>query len=312
MRRNAGIAGIALAIIATASSTQSTSLAGNAGAPVAISATPRTLTWKKPKPTVPAAPKPTATATATPGAGETAQQLLSTAVAPLVTDDDDHVAVAVYDLSTGQFAAYGGSQEFITASIVKADILSTRLYQLQQEGSQLSGKEEALAVKMIENSDNDAATDLYDDDGEAPGIDDANQVFGLTETTVGTGGLWGLTTTTVDDQIKLLRLIFTSSSPLSSDSRSYIQDLMGEVETDQQWGVPVAADSGTWFGVKNGWLPSSSDDGLWEINSIGKVTHDGQQMLIAVLSNYNDSESGGISVIEGVVDKAAGAVAEAK
>ena len=316
MRRNAGIAGIAVAIMAAACAGCATSNAqtptGNAGAPVAISATPRTVTWAKPTPsaTVAATQAPSGTPS-TPG--ETAEQLLTAAVSPLASADNDHVAVAVYDLSTGESGSYGDTKEFITASIVKADILSTRLYQVQQEGrDHLSAGQQALAVKMIENSDNDAASALYDDDGEASGIDAANQVFGLTETTVGTGGLWGLTTTTVNDQIRLLKQIFTSSSVLSSASREYIADLMGEVETDQQWGVPVVADSGTWYGVKNGWLPSSTESGLWEVNSIGKVTHDGQQMLIAVLSSYNGTESGGISVIEDVVEKAAGAIAEAK
>jgi len=306
-----GIAGIIMMVIAAACSgcaavsTESQRLSGNAGAPVALSATPRTLTWNKPAPK----PHPTPTPSQTPKL--TAQQSLSAAVAPLVTADNDDVAVAVYDLSTGQFASYGGTHEFITASIVKADILSTRLYQLQQQGiGQLSSGQQALAVKMIENSDNNAATALYDDDGEASGIDAANQVFGLTETTIGTGGLWGLTTTTVDDQIRLLRQIFTTSSALSATSRAYIQGLMGEVETDQQWGVSSAADSGTWFGVKNGWLPSPTTK-LWEINSIGKVTHNGQSMLIAVLSTGNGSMSGGISEIEEVVDKAADAVAGA-
>jgi hypothetical protein len=281
---------------------------GNSGAPVAISASPRTLTWTKPTPKPTPRPTPTPTASAP---KKTAQQLLSVAVAPLVTADNDDVAVAVYDLSTGQFASYGGTHHFITASIVKADILSTRLYQLQQQGAVLSEGEQQLAVKMIENSDNKAATALYDDDGEAPGIDSANRVFGLTETTVGANPYWGLTTTTVDDQIKLLRLIFITPSALSPTSRTYIQGLMGEVEPGQRWGVPSAADSGTWFAVKNGWLPDPTTK-LWEINSIGKVTHHGQSMLIAVLSTDNASESSGISEIESVVDKAADAVAAAK
>ena len=237
--------------------------------------------------------------------------MLTSAVRSLAADDNDHVSVAVDDLTTGQIASYGGSgQQFVTASIVKADILSTRLYQLQQEGSHLSSYEEALATRMIENSDNDAATSLYDDDGEAYGIDKANKVFGLTETTVGTGGLWGDTTTTTDDQIKLLRVIFTTPSVLSSASQEYIQGLMGQVETDQQWGVPAAADSGTSFQVKNGWLPTSTEGGLWEINSIGRVTHDGQAMLIAVLSSYNSDMAGGISVVESIAEKAADALAD--
>ncbi|HEY6786134.1 MAG TPA: serine hydrolase [Trebonia sp.] len=216
------------------------------------------------------------------------------------------MAIAVDDLSNGQSASYSGNQEFVTASIVKVDILSTLLYQLQQQNSQLSSAEQSLATTMIENSNNDSATDLYNDDGESSGIDTANKSFGLTETTVGTDGYWGLTTTTPDDQIRLLRQVFTSQTILSSSSQAYIQGLMGQVEADQEWGVPSAADSGTSFAVKNGWLPNPT---LWEINSIGQVTHDGQRMLIAVLSSDNETEDGGISLIQGVIGKAADAVA---
>lgn len=241
-----------------------------------------------------------------PAPTKSVQQLLSAAVAPLVTADDGHVSVAVDDLSTGQTASYGGTEEYHTASIVKVDILSTLLYQAQQEDRQLSETEQELATTMIENSDNDAASDLYDDDGASSGIDAANRVFGLTETTVGTDGYWGLTNTTVDDQIRLLRQVFTTPSTLSAQSQAYIQGLMGQVESDQQWGVPAAADSGTSFEVKNGWLP---DPTLWVINSLGEVTHDGQRMLIAVLSNDNETEDGGISVVQNVAVKAADALA---
>jgi len=206
---------------------------------------------------------------------------------------------------TGQAASYGGSEEYDTASIVKVDILSTLLYQAQQQGSQLSAAEQELATTMIENSDNDAASDLYYDAGASSGIDTANQAFGLTETTIGTDGYWGLTNTTVDDQIRLLRLVFTAPSKLSPQSRAYIQGLMANVESDQQWGVPAAADSGTSFEVKNGWLPNPT---LWEINSIGRVTHDGQRMLIAVLSSDNETEDGGISLVQDLAVKAAGAL----
>jgi hypothetical protein len=237
-----------------------------------------------------------------------AQQALTAAVAPLV-GDDGQVAVAVDDLSTGSDVAYSGTQEFVTASIVKVDILSTLLYQAQQSGQPLSSQEQTLATTMIENSNDDAATDLYDDVGQADGIDQANQAFGLTETTAGTAGYWGLTSTTVDDQIRLLRLVYTQPSVLTTESQDYISDLMSEVEVDQQWGVPAAADDGARFWVKNGWLPSGTT-GLWEINSIGEVVHDGQRMLIAVLSEGNSTEDSGISLVQTVAEAAAGAVAK--
>jgi hypothetical protein len=53
--------------------------------------------------------------------------------------------------------------------------------------------------------------------------------------------------------------------------------------------------------VKNGWLPSAPRGGLWEINSIGVISHDGQQLLIAVLSSGHPSESDGIQVVQAAV-----------
>jgi beta-lactamase class A len=274
---------------------------------LAASSAARAVTLKKAKGKVKA--KVVKPAAAKPASAKSAQQLLSAAVGPLVAADGGNASVAVDDLSTGQAASYGGSEEYDTASIVKVDILSTLLYQAQQQGSQLSAAEQELATTMIENSDNDAASDLYYDAGASSGIDTANQAFGLTETTIGTDGYWGLTNTTVDDQIRLLRLVFTAPSKLSPQSRAYIQGLMANVESDQQWGVPAAADSGTSFEVKNGWLPNPT---LWEINSIGRVTHDGQRMLIAVLSSDNETEDGGISLVQDLAVKAAGALAQAR
>jgi hypothetical protein len=234
-----------------------------------------------------------------------AQPDLTAALAPLARDDGGHFSVAVDDLTTGSQAAYGGTQEFVTASIVKVDILVTLLYQAQEAGQALTAEEQDLATTMIENSNNDSASDLYYDAGGPDAVDDANRVCGLSETTAGTDGLWGLTTTTVDDQIRLLRVVFTRPSPLSPAAQEYIQSLMSQVEADQQWGVPAAADPGTPFMVKNGWLPNPT---LWEINSIGEITHDGQRLLIAVLSEDNASEGSGIPLVEDVAQAAARAM----
>jgi hypothetical protein len=229
---------------------------------------------------------------------------LSAAVAQPIGADGGHAAVAVDDLTTGAEASYNGGGEFATASIVKVDILATLLYQLQQAGEVLSGEQQELAATMIENSNNDAASALYDDCGEAAGVDAANSAFGLTDTSAGMSGAWGLTSTTVTDQITILRQVFTSDALLSPASRDYIQDLLSEVEADQRWGVSAAADSGR-FMVKNGWLPNPA---RWEINSIGEVTHDGQMLLIAVLSDDNQTEDDGIDLVQQIAQEAADAV----
>jgi hypothetical protein len=241
-------------------------------------------------------------------AAPSADRDLAAAVGPVARADGDHVTVAVDDLTTGTDASYGGTREFVTASIVKVDILCTLLYQSQKSGRALTSAEKALATTMIENSDNDSASSLYSDAGGAAGVDRANRVFGLSQTTAGTGPYWGLTTTTVDDQIRLLRLVLTRPSVLTAASQHYVQHLMGHVEAAQHWGVPAAADHGTRFIVKNGWLPDP-DTGLWEINSIGEVVHNHQHLLITVLSDDNASEASGISVVEEIARKAAGAMA---
>ncbi|MFF2546130.1 serine hydrolase [Kitasatospora sp. NPDC058063] len=220
---------------------------------------------------------------------------------------DGAVSVSVTDLATGQSLAYGASgHAFATASIVKVDILATLLLQAQDRGAGLSDAQQSLAAEMIENSDNDSATALWNAIGQEAGLDAADERFGLTSTVAGTDGYWGLTSTTATDQAQLLRQVFTGDSILSSASRDYIRQLLGQVESDQRWGVSAAATGGA-YAVKNGWLSRDADD-LWVINSIGMVECDGHELLIAVLSDGNGSEDVGISLVQSVAQAAAGSL----
>ena len=267
-------------------------------------------------PSAGATPSTSATHSATAGASassspsasptEDPDQKLSAAVSSLVSADDGHVSVAVENLSTGTTVSDNVSDDYVTASIVKLDILETMLYQDQQAGSSPSSSESGDITAMIENSDNDAALDLFDDEGGAPAITAANKVFGLTDTDVDEDA-FGDTTTTVSDQILLLRQAMTSDSVLTSANRSYIQNLMSNVESDQRWGVSAAADdassSASDYLLKNGWLPRSATN-LWEINSIGEVEHDGTEYLVTVLSSDNESMDSGVDVVQNVAKAA--------
>jgi beta-lactamase class A len=205
------------------------------------------------------------------------------------------VSAAVLDLDSGQSAVYGDGA-FDTASIVKVDILATLLLQAQDADRQLTATEKSYATKMIENSDNTAASALWDAIGQADGLDAANRTFGLTGTQGGDGALWGLTQTTAADQLTLLQQVFGDDSKLSEASRSYVRELMAGVEADQRWGVSAAADGSGWA-LKNGWLARSTT-GLWDINSIGRVSVGGHAYLMAVLSNGNATQAKGISLVE--------------
>ena len=234
---------------------------------------------------------------------------LAAALAPVLAKRTGHLAVGVIDHTTGVWAVYNRLELFHTASIVKADILAALLLRRQAAGTSLSADEQELATQMIEASDNDAAQDLWSDDDEADGIADADAKLGLRHTTPGAGGYWGLTSTTVVDQLRLLSDLVSERSPLSAASRSYELGLMRHVEASQAWGVTEAAAPGTVAAVKNGWLP---DPQLWVINSIGVVRHAGQLLLVAVLSDDQPSEAAGIAQDEAAAVAAADTVSAAR
>jgi beta-lactamase class A len=220
---------------------------------------------------------------------------LSDAMKAVRVTGDEKVSAAVLDLESGDSAVFGDGA-FDTASIVKVDILAALLLRHQEAGTQLGAREKAYATTMIENSDNASASALWDIIGKASGLDAANKKFGLTGTEGGDGALWGLTQTTAADQLTLLQQVFGDDSELSETSRSYLQGLMSRIEADQRWGVSAAADGSGWA-LKNGWLPRSTT-GLWDVNSIGRVTVDGHAYLVAVLSKGNSTQAKGISLVE--------------
>ncbi|MER5470818.1 serine hydrolase [Streptomyces sp. NPDC002685] len=221
--------------------------------------------------------------------------LLAKAMKSVTVAEGAKTSVAVLDVDSGESASYGDAA-FDTASIVKVNILAALLLQAQDADRHLTAQEKTYATAMIENSDNASATTLWKAIGRADGLGSANKRFGLTDTQGGDGELWGLTQTTASDQLALLSQVFGDDSELSETSRSYLQGLMGEIETDQQWGVSAAADGSQWA-LKNGWLARSTT-GLWDINSIGRVSVDGHDYLVAALSNGNSTQAKGISLVE--------------
>ncbi|MFD3501116.1 serine hydrolase [Streptomyces sp. NPDC058678] len=221
--------------------------------------------------------------------------LLADALKSVSVESSAEVSAAVLDLDSGESASYGDGA-FDTASIVKVDTLATLLLQAQDADRHLTAQEKSYATAMIENSDNTAASALWRIIGKADGLDAANERLGLTDTAGGDDMLWGLTQTTAGDQLALLQQVFGEDSELSEASRAYVQGLMGQIAVDQHWGVSAAADGSEWA-LKNGWLARSTT-GLWDINSIGRVTVDGHDYLVAVLSKGNSTQVKGISLAE--------------
>jgi Beta-lactamase enzyme family len=213
------------------------------------------------------------------------------------------VMAAVYDLRTGHEWTVGQGNAQAEASIVKLDILEALLAQRPPGG--LPANDAALARKMIEDSDNDAATALWGLVGGGKGVATYNAQAGLARTTpsacVQCPGFpwpgWGLTTTTPHDQITLLRQLFTSGGQLTSADRQYALSLLENVTPSQRWGVTGGVPSGVTVALKNGWLPLDAANSDWQINSVGWVCGDGRDYLMAMLSTGNPSEQYGIATL---------------
>jgi len=218
-----------------------------------------------------------------------------------------NVSIAFFDPSSGRMLSAGDDHEYVTASIVKVDILATLLLRAQDEQRPLTADEKAKASVMIRVSDNNATWALWDVIDKADGLSAANARLGLVET-VATPVSWGLTRTTPADQLRLLHAVTSQESVLNAESRSYLLELMNSVRSDQTWGVSVAADAGTPTPLKNGWLPRDAT-GLWVVNSLGSVVYEGKTLLVAVLSDDQTSMNAGIKQIEAAVEAAIPAAA---
>jgi beta-lactamase class A len=213
------------------------------------------------------------------------------------------VTAAAYDVNTGEtFDLHPGVTQD-EASVVKVDIMATLLS--QQSGSLPSAKDESLLTGMIEESDNDSATTLWNEVGAPDAMSDFNASIGMT-TTVPSQCVdcpnfpwpgWGLTTTSAENQITLLRQFVFGGGPLTTVQRQYGLGLMENVTSTEAWGVTAGVAPGVTVALKNGWLPLQGETD-WQVNSIGWVDGDGRDYLAAIFTNGSPTEQYGIDTID--------------
>jgi hypothetical protein len=207
------------------------------------------------------------------------------------------ITAGVYNVKTGRLFLYRPGVECDDASIAKVDILATALYEAQQQGTTLTATEQELATEAIEESDNDAAQELWEDDGGNAAIAAFNARVGMTQTILDPQGAWGLYQSTARDQIRLLQHVALPNPVLTTVQRSYELTLMHNIDPAQAWGVSAGVLPPATVALKNGWLPVGPG---WEINSVGAVTGRYRDYLIAVLSSDDPSMAYGVQTIEGI------------
>lgn len=231
---------------------------------------------------------------------------LNLALARVQRHHPGRFAVAVYDRTTSTRYAFRERTPFMLASVAKVDILLALLLLAQRERRALTADERQLAGRMIRYSDNDCAHRLYQAVGGQSGLTRALRRLGVDSTWPGSGTYWGATRSKPSDQVKVLQRLTDPGGPVSARNRRFALGLMATVTHAQAWGVSAAAAGGT-VALKNGWLPARVHDGLWTVNSIGRLRTAGHDLLLAVLSERSPGMEQGIGLVERVARVAVGA-----
>ncbi len=185
--------------------------------------------------------------------------------------------------------------------------------------------------RMIQNSDNAAATSLFYFGGGCDALTRFNRLIPMDDTKVGCESAnyygWGNTETTAADQVALMRKFAygDDNGVLGRDARDYGLKLMQGVQPDQRfgvtcgpWGTPCAPpnwptrSTASRSALKNGWktLPTCTDPIAqcpWQVNSNGIVTGQGRDYVISILTTKDPVGTGdlygfnyGIDTIQGV------------
>jgi beta-lactamase class A len=225
---------------------------------------------------------------------------LSKDIATAIRGRSGSIAIRVEDVRTGVECRYNEGRRSHSASVVKATILAALLYWRQRTHTSLTSTEKSEATLMIEESDNDAATYLWNDVGHTR-LNQFIKAATMTETELNSGGYWGLSEITARDELQLVRLLTEHNSVLTDSSRAYELNLMNHVVSYERWGVPAGAPSGLTVYVKNGWL---NDPVLWVINSIGAIEGHGRDYKMAILTYDNPSEQYGINTVQAIAEVA--------
>lgn len=206
-------------------------------------------------------------------------------------------SVGVFDPATGITCRLSGDRQFDSASAVKVTILGALLRLAQDQHRYLTSRENSLATVMITQSDNNAASALWNEVGRTR-MSRFLALAGMTHTVLGPSGFWGLTQITATDELKMLGVLDGPNTVLDSASRRYELGLMHRVISSQRWGVPAGAPANRVVHVKNGWLLRSTHG--WRINSIGSFSSTTSTYAIVVLSQDNPTMAYGVSTVERV------------
>lgn len=237
------------------------------------------------------APAAVITPTAVPTTGGVREALEAAMV--VFDQNTDLFGVAITDLRTGATFDHRADFAAQSASIAKVMIVAMSLRAARAGGREFTFEEYGYASRAIIDSDNDSADALWASYGGSATYRAFAEALGLAQTHPDERrDFWSWTWTTPADQRRLLDALVHGSPELHTEDRLYLLDLMSKTNEAQTWGVGEPRSDKVWVEMKNGWVVFESTDGLWAVNSIGRVTGDGRDYLATVMCRVPTFEDG--------------------
>jgi hypothetical protein len=165
-----------------------------------------------------------------------------------------------------------------TASVIKVPIAMALVARATAQHRGLTEREQSLLHSMITQSDNDAATALWNEVGGSPAVIAMMRSLGATNTSPypSSPNAWGFTLSTSHDLAVVLAQL--ASGVLGPSGTNAIITQMHQVIASQSWGIGAALPGSA---VKNGWYP---DPGDWRVNCLGIIG--GTRYALAVMTQY--------------------------
>lgn len=217
-------------------------------------------------------------------------------LADYLGDLGSRVGVSVLDVTRGTSYGYNAGAHFLVASSMKVPIMLTLYSQLEARKKKPTASQVQLLTTMIENSNNDSATNLYKQIGWQRGINNFTKAVGISglspaPTTIG----WGYSTITPAAMVALLAKL-NNGSILSEPDRSQALYLMRHIESDQRVGVGDSSPESAIVEMKDGWVDIDDASGPWVMNSSGIVIGQGEVYIIAVYTIRDRSTAAGFDI----------------
>ena len=212
-------------------------------------------------------------------------------VLTIVSAGSDKFGVFITDVRSGGTYSFNGDYSSQNASMVKVMIA---LMSLRKAGGLLSPENDAVATKMITQSDNASAETLWAYGGGPDAYQQLADELKMTNThREQSRDDWSWTWTTPSDQVLLLKYLTEGGTKaFTTEQAAYVYDLMGKVVDDQTWGVGAPKSATVAVHLKNGWVQFKSTDNLWAVNSMGTVKGDGRDYRLAVMTRVPDFATG--------------------